>query len=553
MFRRSRQKKLKTDLRFYSVADYAGLVGVVLFLSGLFFVFSVFIVRLFNLTVVKGEYYSKLSEENRIRQIDIYALRGTIFDRKNFAVTKSFSDDTDESDKILASNRSYLFTSAGHLVGYVGLPSESDFAENSCPILLGSKQLVGKMGVEKLFDCVLRGRNGKKLIEVNSLEQSQKVLAVEKPQNGYDLRLAVDITLQNKVFEFISTDEFYKNKKIAVVGLKPNTGEILLYLSYPAFDPNAFVINENDLINFYLTDESKPMLDRVANAVYPPGSVFKMLVSYAALQEKVVDKETQIEDTGFVQLGPRKYTNWLFTKYGRTDGLVNIVKALQRSNDIYYYKVGELLGWQTIRKYGLLFGLGKVSGFGLPESQGLLPSDFWKREVVKERWFTGDTYNLSIGQGYLLTTPLQIANYVNVFASNGKYCKPLLLKADQSLAEYPAWVKQILSEYAVLDCRLVADNKQNLDIVIEGMVRACQPGGTGVPFFNYPISVACKTGSAQSFTGQLAHSWFVVFAPVDKPEILLTVLVEKSGEGSEVAAPLAKKILDYYFGFEDSN
>ncbi|GIW62210.1 MAG: hypothetical protein KatS3mg090_0036 [Patescibacteria group bacterium] len=547
MFKEIKSKKLKTELRFYSLSDYANLAGVVLFCSVLFFLFAVFMVRLFNLTVVKGEYYSKLSEENRVRQIDLYALRGSIYDRKNFAITKSFVADKDETDKILSSDRSYIFNSAGHLVGYVGLPSESDLKQDNCLNPLGSEQLVGKMGVEKLFDCVLRGKNGKKLLEVNSLEEPQKVLAVEEPEKGYDIRLALDINLQTKVFEYLSSDDFYKDKKVAVVALKPKTAEILLYLSYPSFDPNAFSVNDKELVNFYLKDKSEPMLDRVANAVYPPGSVFKMLVAYSALQEKVVDKDTKIEDTGVVQLGPREYTNWLFTKYGRTDGLVDVVKALQRSNDIYFYKVGELLGWQKIRKYGLMFGLGKTSGFGLPEAKGLLPSDFWKREVVKERWFTGDTYNLSIGQGYLLTTPLQIANYVNVFANNGKYCRPLLLKTDQSFAGYPQWVKKILSEYATVSCNKIIDNQTNLETVIEGMIKACQPGGTGVPFFNYKTQVACKTGSAQSFTGQLAHSWFVVFAPVDDPQILLTVLVEKSGEGSEVAAPLAKTIIDMYY------
>ncbi len=541
----------KADLSFGLSEEWVYLVSLTfLFLiTGVLLV--VFVIRLFNLTVVHGEYYKRLSDENRIREIVVESQRGRILDRKGFVIAENTPAQIDEEEKRFFSRRKYRYSSAPHFIGYVSEADEKDLRVDLCPNRLQIQDRVGRMGVEKVFDCLLRGRHGKQLLEVDSVERTQRKIAFEDPEPGMDITVSLDIQWQEKVHKFITSSSQYRDKKIAVAGLDPRSGEVLLYLSYPDFDAQMFVDKRFDEISRLFNDEKKPFLDRVANASYPPGSVFKMAVAIAALQEKAIEPDTLIEDTGQVKLGPRVFSNWLFTKYGRTDGLVDISKAIQRSNDIFFYKTGERLGVKNLRKWIYEFGFGQATGVGFAEDEGIVPSDFWKREVIGERWFTGDTYNLSIGQGYLLTTPLQVAQYSAVFANGGKLCKPLILKTSFSPASSASWVKEMISDYNTPSCRKLEIEEENLKLVREAMRLACKPGGTGAPFFEFEPEVGCKTGTAESYGGKAPHAWFVVFAPFEKPEVLLTVLVEKSGEGSQVAAPLAKKILEFYFQRQD--
>lgn len=496
----------------------------------IFLIFAILLVRLFELTIVKGSYYRRLSEENRIKELIIEPLRGKILDRKGLVIASNNAVNLESNNDRLVSNRVYKDGEViAPLVGFRQLADRKDLKSDSCinKLKLGDK--AGKEGVEKIFECQLRGKSGKKLVEVDARHKYLKTLSIIPPVDGQTLQLALDFELQKTAYSLI------KDKKAAVVGLKPKTGEILLLLSTPSFDPQAFEDKSTNEINKYLTDKANPLFNRATSGTYPPGSIYKPLVATAALEEKKIDEQTIFEDTGTIKAGPLTFGNWYFLEYGKTEGKVNIVQALKRSNDIFFYKTSELLGAELMKKWALKFGLGGITNLGLNEEEGLIPSSFWKEEVLHERWYLGDTYNTSIGQGYVLVTPLQMARAAAVFANGGYLCKPELIKVETSRRD-------------VSTCQKLSISQKNYDLIKQGMLQACQKGGTGWPFFDFKPEVACKTGTAESHAkDKLPHAWFTVYAPADNPEIVLVVLVEESGQGSNIAAPIAKEILKAYF------
>ncbi len=515
-----------------------------LFFSFIFFIalfFAIIFIRLFQLTIVKGEYYRNLSEQNRLREILIEAKRGALFDRKGLTIAYNQPADTNKNLNRLQSKRIYQEQEAvAHLIGYRQLADKEDLKNDSCLTKLKLADKVGKKGVEKLFDCQLRGKPGKKLIEVDARGKFLKALTLVPPEDGQSLKLSIDLLLQKKAYELI------KEKKGAVVALKPQTGEVLTLVSSPSFSPQDFEEGNVKAIRSYLENDSKPLFNRATEGVYPPGSVFKLAVANAALEEEIIDEKTLIEDTGILKAGPLEFGNWYFLQYGKTDGMVNVVKAIARSNDIFFYTVGEKTGVERIRKWAEKLGFGKKTHIGIEETEGLIPSSFWKKEVLNERWYLGDTYNFSIGQGYIIVTPLQVAISTAVFANGGYICQPQLLKIDNS-----KW--QIEKK-----CKKLPISSKTLNLIREGMRKACSPGGTGWPLFNFKIKnenlkikeipVGCKTGTAESQSKtSLPHAWITVIAPFDNPEIVLTILVENAGQGSDIAGPIAKEILKDYF------
>ncbi len=523
---------------------YAGIVIIFL---------SITIIRLFQLTVVKGAYYETLAENNRVREIIIESPRGTIYDRKGMVVASNNKADASTSLERIISKRTYYEPeSFSHVIGYRQTADSTDLKKDPCLNKLKNGDKTGKNGVEKLYECDLRGRNGKKLIEVDAHGKYKKTLDLVPPQNGTDIHLAIDSLLQKKAYELM------KNKKGAVVGLKPKTGEVLILLSSPSFNPQVFEDEDAKIAAANFRDPDKPMYDRAVEGTYPPGSVFKPFIVAAGIEEKAVTVKTIFEDKGVLKAGAQEFHNWYYLEYGKVEGEVDVFKALQRSNDIYFYNLGGKLGPEKIKKWAELFGFQNKTDIGLPESEGIVPSSFWKEDVLGEQWYLGDTYNLSIGQGYLAVSPLQMAQGTAAFANNGNVCKPLLLKVGTPLAGKPV-------------CRKVPMSENTYKIVREGMKQACETGGTGWPFFDFGIEatrsasldakdasqrtsvktkvqVGCKTGTAESHAKSgKPHAWFTVFAPFDEPEILLTVLVEEGGQGSDVAAPIAKEILKMYF------
>jgi penicillin-binding protein 2 len=304
------------------------------------------------------------------------------------------------------------------------------------------------------------------------------------------------------------------------------------------------------------------------------------VTSLAALEEKAIKADTLVEDTGVLTIGPFSFPNWYFNQYGKTEGMVDVIKALKRSNDIFFYKTGEWLGITKLVAWAKKMGIGKPLGIELGgEASGLMPDPAWKkshfstaadREARNDEWYLGDTYHVSIGQGYLLTTPLQVGMWTNVIANGGKLCRPTIKKIAQDRRDSG-------------DCEDLDVEQKNLDLVIEGMKEACDTGGTGWPLFGFSIKktdsteaspsshsiavpIACKTGTAEfGDPKNHTHAWFTAFGPMPDefvsdeikatesyvsgtPEISVAVLVEGAGEGSNVAAPVAKKILEEWFG-----
>ena len=537
------------------------LLPFLLFCAGL-----ILLLRLFQLTIVKGSYYRFIAENNRLREVSLEGSRGTIYDRKGNKMAFSIKENSKkESDPDLY-HRLYPDGEAfAHLIGYRKIASKEDIKNDGCKQSLKLNDKVGVKGIEALFECHLRPKKGKKLVEVNAQGKIIKTVAMYPPQSGKPVKLSIDEDLQKKIHDIIinnaittSVDIKLSEKKLAVVAMKPSTGEVLALYSYPTFDPQVFEDGSNKEKSAYLTDKTQPLFNRALLGTYPPGSVFKPILAAGALQENAIKKDDIFIDEGFIKAGLSTFNNWYYTQYGRTEGEVNMVKALRRSTDTYFYKAGEKLTPEKIKVWAERFGLGKNTGIALESQTGVVPSDFWKRETIGERWYLGDTYNLSIGQGYLLTTPLHIARATGVFANGGKLCTPQILKVDAS-------ENKDLFNGSAINCKEMQLSSDVVETVREGMKGACSSGGTGWPFFNFGIAVepqsedasssgqmkrvevGCKTGTAESHAkSKIPHAWFTVFAPFEKPEIVLTVMVEEAGEGSNVAAPIAKEVLKWY-------
>ena len=534
-------EKASNDKRMHFSGSSSRPPSLTVFLIIVVGLFLILIVRLFQLTVVKGSYYRRLSEENRIKELVIEAKRGAVIDRNGVVIASSDSPIGGVvKDRFISKRVVALGRSVGHLLGYMQLADKADLKNDLCLNKLRLGDSTGKKGVEKLYECELRGINGRKLLELNAQGTPLKTLSQIEPVDGQTIQLSIDQKLQQKAQELFSNSigsESATLQKIgAAVAMEPKTGKTLLLYSNPSFDPNDFNVKNSEQVASYLKDKKQPLFNRVTEGTYPPGSIFKLFIATGALEEKAMKPETIIEDTGQITAGPLKFGNWYFLQYGKTEGEVDMVKAIKRSNDIYFYRAGERLGVTHIKTWAEKFGFGKVTKLPFSQSEGLIPSPFWKEEILKEQWYLGDTYNLSIGQGYVLTTPIQIAQATAVFANEGNLCDPLLKQNDKP------------------NCTKMPISDSTLQTVREGMKQACGTGGTGWPFFDFSvnnkkISVGCKTGTAESHgVGKPEpHAWFTVFAPFDSPEIVLTVLVENGGEGSSVAAPIAKELLGLYF------
>lgn len=483
--------------------------------------FGILFVSIFKLSVIKKKYYDELARENKITENLISAPRGKILDRKGRIIAQNIS----VFDEL---KREYPYgESLGLVSGYVGKIAEDEIKNNRCDKKLNKNELIGRGGVEDYFDCSLRGIDGKKLIEVDARGKYVRELGRLEPENGNDLSLSIDAFWQDKIYKLLD------KRKATVVMSEPKTGKIIALVSSPSFDPNFFSNQKDDqIIGEYLNDnEGLPLLNRTIAARYHPGSVFKIVLATAGLEENVINKNTLYEDTGILKVGDYSYSNWLWTKSGMTDGMVDIVKAIKRSNDIYFYKLGGDLGVDRIKTWADKYGYGSKTGIELKgELEGIVPNNDWKKENKGENWYLGDTYHLSIGQGFLGVTPLQVNQMTNVIANGGKKCKMTLLKDKKP------------------ECMDLNIKRENIDTIVQGMKAACHTGGTAWPLFNFKTELACKTGTAEVGDGSKdTQAWLTAFAPADDPQISITVLVERGGEGSDVAAPIVGDILKEWF------
>lgn len=379
---------------------------------------------------------------------------------------------------------------------------------------------IGRSGAEKVFESRLRGRDGGRLVEVDATGAEVRELGNNLPESGSDVALTIDSGLQKLMYSAMQG----KSGSAVMIDMQ---GKVLALVSSPSYDPAN--------LSEYLSDKDKMyFLNRPISGTYPPGSIFKLVTAMAGLSEGKVTSETQFEDTGEIRIGIYRYGNWYFDQYGMKEGSLGMVRALARSNDVYFYKVGEEVGVDTLVKWSAKFGLGEKTGIELPgEVAGLVPDRLWKERATGEKWFLGNTYHLAIGQGDLLVTPLQAARMTLGIVS-GRLCKISILK-DKAV-----------------DCSDLGLKTEDIAVVREGMGAACATGGTAFPFFTYDPPVLCKTGTAQH-GGQktkedLPHAWITVAYPGENPEMILVVMLESAGEGSAEAGPVAKTILEGWRG-----
>lgn len=503
--------------------------------------------KLIDVMVFSGPYYYDLASGNRTHEEILPANRGLIYDRNGvplvinipaFFVTKCQSgickntvltqkEASLETDVKTIPSRFYPYAeSLAHVIGY------TSFADG-----------IGVSGIEAQYNTILTGKKGVELIETNANGRKLKTLGQTNPVPGKNIYLNLDLDLQKTLYEQL------KDKKGAAVASDPYTGAILALVSAPSFDPNIFTKADNDgigkekQIESIFQDNSQPLFNRSIGATYPPGSTFKIVSSAAGLESGAITKDTRVEDTGVLIIGPFKFPNWKWLKGGGVEGELNIVGAIKRSNDIFFYKTGEWVGIDKLTDWASKFGLGKKLSIDIPgEAMGLVPDKKWRDENTRD-WYLGDTYHLAIGQADLLVTPLQVNFMTAAMANGGKICKPYLL-----------------NEGITPVCRDIGIKKETIDIIREGMAQACSPGGTAWPLFDFKIKdrnlrILCKTGTAEfGDPKNHTHAWLTSF--VDKEEALkfnrspvaITVIVEAGGEGSDVAAPIVKKALETWFG-----
>ena len=497
-----------------------------LFVAYLIFWLSlvVIVVSLIQKSIFGHKYYKYLSEGNRVREEKIIAPRGVFLDRFGKSLVEN------KISKKYGYRRIYLYPDAtSHLLGYLSLPDKVNLNDYSCGALGLSNQFIGKLALEKYFECELRGQSGKRIYETNAMGKKTRELARTEPKSGQNIDLALDLDLQ------LVAKKTMANRPGGVIATNPKNGQVLLFYSSPGFDSNKLT-REDGLYNKLSMAENKPLFNRLTLGLYPPGSVIKPIIALAALEEGTISKSTQYLDNGVFKLGGVEFGNWYYLQYGKTEGEVNVVKAIRRSNDIFFYHLGIDMGVAKINSWFEKFGLNDTEvGKYFPQAQGLLPNNKWKQETLQDKWYLGDTVNLSIGQGYLLLNPVQLHTALSTIANNGEKCDLNFIKN------------------GLRHCYSLELNQDHLDTVIEGMVQACQTGGTGWPLFDFKvgnkqITTACKTGTAESTADKAPpHAWFTVFAPAHNPEIIVTVLLENGGEGSSDAAPVAKQILTEYF------
>jgi penicillin-binding protein 2 len=420
---------------------------------------------------------------------------------------------------------------AAHVIGYVGEVSEAEL--NTAEFIdYEQGDVVGKQGIERQYNKFLMGVDGQRQVIVDNRGKERQVFGFKDAVPGKNLQLTIDLELQ-AVAELAM-----ENRRGAVVALDPRTGEVLAMVSRPAYDPNRFAgrIRSGDWKEI-ISNPDKPMLNRAIQAQLAPGSTFKPLMALAGLETGVIDENFKVHCSG----GASFYGRWFRCHQSGGHGTVDLRKALAQSCDVYFYTVGNKLGIDTIAQYAEAAGLGKKTGIDLPhETEGLVPSSRWKMRTFRQKWYAGETISVSIGQGALTVTPLQLAHAIGGIATGGIWQKPHL----------------------VLDARVEATHKidvkiENIMQVIDGMHAVVNGGGTGLRARIPGLEVCGKTGTSQLASNDVLkgtslgrsmkdNAWFVGFAPQSSPEIVVVALFE-SGEHGPLAAPIVRDVIKAYF------
>ncbi len=453
-----------------------------------------------------------------------------------------------------------------HIIGYVGRIPREQFEEYR-EIGYAPADQVGLTGLEYAFERDLRGKKGTRYIAVDVAGREVNRYGEDLPIPGANLILTLDSEFQRSVEKILTRAlRGARAKQGVAIVLDPRNGEVVAMVSLPSYDNNLFAtgIAAEDYLAL-AQDPLRPLVNHAITGQYPPGSVFKLIPASAALQEKTVEANARVETPGIIWV-PHKYfpddlsqAQPFYDWDKRGFGALNLREGIMLSSDIYFYKLvgGEYpnfdtgLGVERLAAYMRLFGIGETTGIDLPgEASGLAPDPEWKRKTIGDVWTTGDTYNMAIGQGYVLSTPLQVAQFTAAVANGGRLYKPQLVLAITDANG--ALTRKIQPELI----RQIPIDGLNLAIVQEGM-RLAVTRGTAVKANLADVSVAAKTGTAEYYgpkvNGHLpTHAWFTAFAPYENPQVVVTVFVAGGGEGSEVAAPAATEILRAYFRLPDN-
>ncbi|PIE71868.1 MAG: penicillin-binding protein 2 [Deltaproteobacteria bacterium] len=576
--------------------------------------FCILAIRLFYLQIIQGKELRRLSENNCIRLKSILPYRGLIFDRNNQLMVdnrpsydvyitlrdakpvketltrlalhtgidgavleeRAYGDahhvsykpflliqdiDRDllaviEAHRLelpgievrVTPRRNYIHRkSASHLLGYLGEISAEELRSGKYPDTRGG-EYVGKFGVEKRYETALRGKRGGRQVEVDARGRVVRVLKTVPATPGYNLVLTLDASLQRHA------ETLMEGRTGAVAAMDPMTGDVLVMVSAPSFDQNAFVSGMSETAwNALRNDPRRPMENKVIHAEYPPASIYKVITAMAGLEETIADGQMKINCPGYYRYGDRMFRCW--TRWGH--GAVTIEKSLAVSCDVYFYQLGQKLGVERLAWYARGGGFGSPTGIPLEnESSGLVPTAAWKRRVYRQAWQGGETLNVSIGQGYNLATPLQALNLYAAIANGGTRYTPRIIRRIQT-----AEGEVVFENRPEVMGRLPVSAK-NLKIVRQGLADAvAKKYGTARSSVKVDtVSISGKTGTAQVVSrrktdrkngGEIPlefrpHAWFAGYAPTDSPEIAVVVLVEHGEHGSSTAGPIARALITRY-------
>ncbi len=562
--------------------------------------------RLVYLQIYQGEYFGKLADGNRIRLVSTSAPRGIIYDRNDVPLVNNRPAFTvellpslepvspevvDRLAKLLNLNaedinnkianhsgfdpvtikvdvtpeiisvieeqqdlypgvfidtkpvRNYIYKTEGvHVLGYVSEISDSELEDKKKSgddsYKLGD--IIGKFGLEKYYDTYLRGTPGGEQVEVDVTGRPVQRLGMKEPVAGNNLRLTIDYHLQDAAER--AMDEVLGQigaQAAAAVVLNPQTGEVLAMVSRPNFDPNLFAlgISTKDW-NVINNNPHYPLDNKAVTGEYPPGSTFKIITGTAALMEKVVTPDELIFDSG---------QHWIIPKTnadGEALGYINFVQALAHSDNVYFYEMGNRLGIDRLAKWARLFGIGEKTGIDLSyEASGNVACPEYKRKVFDEEWYLAETFDASIGQGFTLATPLQMAVVMSEAATGGKKYKPYLVR---DIFDSNGNVIKHFDPVLVRDLNIDPAIAQ---LVQQGLHEVSTIGTAASMFKDFPIPIAGKTGTAENSQGR-EHGWFVAYGPFDNPNIAVAVIVENAGYGATSAVPIGHKILTAAFGLD---
>ncbi|MFZ5563265.1 MAG: penicillin-binding protein 2 [Thermodesulfobacteriota bacterium] len=440
---------------------------------------------------------------------------------------------------------------AAHLVGYLGEVSKGEL-ESGPYQTYEPGSIVGKCGVERVYDAFLRGRYGGRQVEVNASGNVVRTLKTVEAESGHDLHLTIDFKVQEKAESLLA------ERSGAAVALDPYTGEVLALVSRPAFPQNRFVegLSKDEWLAL-ISDPRKPMENKAVQSEYPPASVYKIVTTIAGLQEGVIDANSSFFCPGYYRFGDRAFRCWEEKGHGH----ISTADALARSCDVFYYQVGLKVGVERLAWYAKGCGLGRPTGIDLfPEDRGLVPSGQWKRRRFGAPWYSGETLSVAIGQSYNLVTPIQLAVLAAAIANGGVLKRPVVLKRIETVEG------ELLRQGEPRDMGTIPISEKNMAIVREGMWRVVNSGYGTASYSgrSRKVEISGKTGTAQVVAmpqGAAAksrvadtlkdHAWFVAYAPSKDPKIAVAVLVEHGEHGSSAAAPVARAMIEAYLGLDE--